>query len=290
MDDERDESRDVADESEAEPGDYSQHDADQGYAEDDAGAYTGEYTGEDAGEDAALDGDVIAPADEAEPAGEGFAEEAPIAAGAEAAPPGREAAGEPSPLDEAERLRQPRALAFRRRLRTQVAMLPLALALIALGVFLSARAFEVEGLPEIADTTLALGLGGALAFTAVFHSLIFGRRERGLLFFGLLPLVTAGVIYALVTFVEDEPDATEWWPLLLAALGITFLLTFALERGHDVRLILLGVLTLVAAGTAYTVTSGLIEQDLLDRAGEYWPLLLVALGIGLLPLAFRRTR
>lgn len=41
MDDERDESRDVADESEAEPGDYSQHDADQGYAEDDAGAYTG---------------------------------------------------------------------------------------------------------------------------------------------------------------------------------------------------------------------------------------------------------
>lgn len=290
MDDERDESRDVADESEAEPGDYSQHDADQGYAEDDAGAYTGEYTGEYAGEDAALDGDVIAPADEAEPAGEGFAEEAPIAAGAEAAPPGREAAGEPSPLDEAERLRQPRALAFRRRLRTQVAMLPLALALIALGVFLSARAFEVEGLPEIADTTLALGLGGALAFTAVFHSLIFGRRERGLLFFGLLPLVTAGVIYALVTFVEDEPDATEWWPLLLAALGITFLLTFALERGHDVRLILLGVLTLVAAGTAYTVTSGLIEQDLLDRAGEYWPLLLVALGIGLLPLAFRRTR
>jgi drug/metabolite transporter (DMT)-like permease len=169
-------------------------------------------------------------------------------------------------------------------------MLPLALALIALGVFLSARAFEVEGLPEIADTTLALGLGGALAFTAVFHSLIFGRRERGLLFFGLLPLVTAGVIYALVTFVEDEPDATEWWPVLLAALGITFLLTFALERGHDVRLILLGVLTLVAAGTAYTVTSGLIEQDLLDRAGEYWPLLLVALGIGLLPLAFRRTR
>ncbi|MCZ2099394.1 MAG: hypothetical protein LC121_24670 [Anaerolineae bacterium] len=290
MDDERDESRDVADESEAEPGDYSQHDADQGYAEDDAGAYTGEYTGEYAGEDAALDGDVIAPADEAEPAGEGFAEEAPVAAGAEAAPPGREAAGEPSPLDEAERLRQPRALAFRRRLRTQVAMLPLALALIALGVFLSARAFEVEGLPEIADTTLALGLGGALAFTAVFHSLIFGRRERGLLFFGLLPLVTAGVIYALVTFVEDEPDATEWWPLLLAALGITFLLTFALERGHDVRLILLGVLTLVAAGTAYTVTSGLIEQDLLDRAGEYWPLLLVALGIGLLPLAFRRTR
>lgn len=206
-------------------------------------------------------------------------------------PPARGAAGEPSALDEPERLRQPRAYAFRRRLRTQVAMLPLALALIALGVYLSARAFEVEGLPEISDTTLALAFGGALAFTAVFHSLVFGRRERGLLFFGLLVWVTAGLIYGLITFIEAEPDATEWWPLVLVSLGVTFLLTFALERGHDVRLVLLGVLTLVAAGTAFTVTGGLIEQDWLDRAADFWPLLVAALGVGLLPLAFRqRTR
>lgn len=289
MDDERDESRNAADAG-AGPGDYGEEDASQGYAEDDAGVYAGEYTGEYADEDAAPGGDVIVSADEAELAGGDFAEEAPFAAGPQVAPPDREAAGELSALDEAERLRQPRALAFRRRLRTQIAMLPLALALISLGAFLSARAFGVEGLPEIDDLTLALGFGGVLAFTAVFHALIFGRRERGLLFLGLLPLVTAGLIYALVTFVEDEPDAAEWWPLLLAALGVTFLLTFALERGHDVRLILLGVLTLVAAGTAYTITSGLIERDWLDRAGEYWPLLLAALGIGLLPLAFRRAR
>lgn len=203
-------------------------------------------------------------------------------------PPTRGATGEPSALDGPERLRQPRAYAFRRRLRTQVAMLPLALALIALGVYLSARAFEVEGLPEISDTTLALAFGGVLAFTAVFHSLIFGRRERGLLFFGLLVWVTAGLIYGLITFIEAEPDATEWWPLVLVSLGITFLLTFALERGHDVRLVLLGVLALVAAGTAFTVTVGLIEQDWLDRAADFWPLLMAALGVGLLPLAFRQ--
>jgi len=203
-------------------------------------------------------------------------------------PPARERDSEPSSLDETERLRQPRALAFRRRLRQQIAMLPLALALIALGVFLSARAFEVEGLPEVDDATLALGFGGALAFTAVFHALVFGRRERGLLFFGLLPLVIAGLVYALIEFVEPEPDAAEWWPLVLVALGVALLLTYVLERARDVRLILLGVLALVAAGTAYTVTSGLIEQDWLDRAADYWPLLLAALGLGLLPAAFRR--
>lgn len=289
MDDERDDFREAADEAGAEPGGYGEEDADQGYAED-AAAYADEYTDDYPGEDPTLTGGMTAPAGAFDEVEEASGAEAPAAAATDAEPPGRHALGEPSSLDEAERLRQPRALAFRRRLRTQIALLPLALALIALGLFLSARAFEVEGLPEIDDTTLAIGFGGALAFTAVFHSLVFGRRERGLLFFGLLPLVIAGSIYALVTLVEAEPDATEWWPLLLAALGVTFLLTFALERGHDVRLILLGVLALVAAGTAYTVTSGLIEQDWLDRAGEYWPLLLAALGIGLLPLAFRRAR
>lgn len=217
---------------------------------------------------------------------EAFAEE-PYAA-APPAPPTREATGEVSALDETERLRQPRAHAFRRRLRNQIAMLPLALGLIALGVYLSARAFEVDGLPEISDTTLALSFGGVLAFAAVFHSLVFGRRERGLLFLGLLVWVTAGLIYGLVEFIEPEPDATEWWPLVLVSLGVTFLLTFALERGHDVRLVLLGVLALVAAGTAFFVTSGVIEQDLLDQAADYWPLLVAALGVGLLPLAFRR--
>src|SRR5512133_3483717 len=51
--------------------------------------------------------------------------------------------------DENERLRQPRAQTFRRRIRNQVSMLPLALSLLALGGYLIAREREVEGLPDI---------------------------------------------------------------------------------------------------------------------------------------------
>ncbi len=297
MDEERDYS--PADEyAEDEPGDYTDDlsEADVHAADYDETAIEGELVAADDADEADVLDEAAAPVDassaDASLAEDWEADDLEAADDAYAAPPpeppARERTGELSALDETERLRQPRALAFRRRLRTQISMLPLALALIALGVFLSARAFEVEGLPEISDTTLALGFGGVLAFTAVFHSLVFGRRERGLLFFGLLVWVTAGLIYGLITFVEAEPDAAEWWPVLLVSLGITCLLTFALERGHDVRLILLSVLALVAAGTALIVTHGLLEQDWLDQAADYWPLLLVALGIGLLPLAFRR--
>lgn len=272
------------------------------YAGDQADEYAGTYAAEDGGDFGGGYGDEYTGA--AEDAGAAAIDEAPSGdvgtvepgtAGwpladepSAAVPSPARVAGEPAALDEGERLRQPRAQRFRRRLRTQISMLPLALALIALGLYLSARAFGVDGLPDLSDRTLALGFGGVLAFTAVFHALIFGRRERGLLFVGLLVWVTAGLIYGLVTYIEAEPDPAEWWPIVLVALGVTFFLTYLIERGHERSLVLLAVLTLVAAGAAFAVTSGTIEQRLLDRAAEYWPLLLSVLGLGLLPLAFRR--
>ena len=73
-------------------------------------------------------------------------------------------------LDEDERLRQPRALLFRRRLRNQVNMLPLALYLLALGGYLIARQQDVNGLPDL--STLAIGSMSvlALAFTIIFRA------------------------------------------------------------------------------------------------------------------------
>lgn len=206
-----------------------------------------------------------------------------------AAPPPEVPPAEPSELGEGERLRQPRAQSFRRRLANQISMLPLALYLIAMGLYLIAVKQDVAGLPDIASPLLGGGLALALAASMMLHSIIYGRRERGLLFVGLWIWVTAGALALLAFTFEDAPDAREWWPILLLSLGLALLLTYVVERAHDARLVLLSLCVFVAAGVAFWTTLGNADLDRLEEdAADYWPLLLAVLGIALLPLAFRR--
>ncbi|HML23080.1 MAG TPA: hypothetical protein PKD09_15610 [Aggregatilinea sp.] len=198
------------------------------------------------------------------------------------------AAGEPSELGEGERLRQPRAQSFRRRLANQISMLPLALYLLAMGGYLIADKQNVNGLPDLDAPALIGGLVLAVAASMMLHSLVFGRRERGLLFVGLTVWVTASAVGLLVASMEETPEPGEWWPILLIALGVSLLLTYLIERVHDGRLVLLSLFMFVASGVAFWTTLGNTDLDRLDNAADYWPLLLAVLGIGLLPLAFRR--
>jgi len=187
-----------------------------------------------------------------------------------------------------ERLRQPRAQSFQRRLRHQVGVLPLALGLIALGAYLLVREHELADVPDFSTAALAGMTVLGVSFTLVFHALVFGRRERGLLFVGLYPWMTAGVLAAIVYGVDEHPDAREWWPALLWSLAVTLFVTYLIERIHDVRLVWLAVLVAVAGGAAYWVTSGTADPQRLDQGADYWPFLLTVVGIGLLPAAFRR--
>lgn len=195
----------------------------------------------------------------------------------------------PAALSETERLRPPRAQGFRRRLRNQISTLPLAISLLALAAYLVARAQDIDRLPDLTTGSLIGLVVLAVAFTAVFRALVFGRRDRGLLFLGLWVWITAGAAVLLVSVVDDEPDAETWWPLLLVALGLTFFVTYLVERAHDARLAVLSVLVLVASVAAFSVTGDYIDQDILNRVADYWPLLLSAAGVGLLPFVFRRT-
>ena len=197
-------------------------------------------------------------------------------------------AAPPPAVDGAERVRTPRARRFRRAVRNQIGMLPLALGLLALGAYLIARAEHMQGLPVLSDAELA-GLGVlVLGFTAFFHALLFGRRERGLIFLGVWIWVTAGVLVALVHGLDASPDAAVWWPLLLWSTALAFIFTYLIERTHDARLLLLSMIALVAGTAAYIVTSGRIGADVLNEAASYWPLLLTVIGVGVLPVAFRR--
>lgn len=191
-------------------------------------------------------------------------------------------------VDDEDRLRQPRAGRFRRTLRNQLGMLPLALLMIALGAYLIARGQDVSGLPDLSDSAIAVIAVLTVGFTAVFYAFLFGRRERGLLFVGLWILTTAGLITALVYGLDEDPSVREWWPLLLWSLGFALVFTYVVERTHDVRLLLLSVMALVAGTTAYLVSSEQLDNDALRDAADYWPLLLAVAGVGLLPLVFRR--
>ncbi len=193
----------------------------------------------------------------------------------------------PSPLSEQERVRQPRAQSFRRGLRNQVGMLPLALYGLALGVYLVARGQDVSGLRDISRQAV-LGISVlALAFTAIFHALLSGRRERGLLFVGIYVWVTAGVGAGIVYGFDRTLDMQEWWPLLVWSLGLALVITALIERTHDARLLLFGTFALVVGLAAYGVSSGQIHGEWFDRAADYWPVLLALAGLGLLPSAFR---
>ncbi|MBN1680951.1 MAG: hypothetical protein JW966_11740 [Anaerolineae bacterium] len=195
---------------------------------------------------------------------------------------------EPAAMDRIERLRQPRAEGFRQHIRNQVSMLPLAVFLIGFGLYMIAREQQVEDVPRLTSYGMGIVLVLALAFAAFFRGLVFGRYERGLLFVGLWTWITAGMIAVVALGIDDSPLANEWWPLLLIALSPALLLTVVFERGHDARLILLSAACLVMGLAAYWVTSGQFSDQTLDDIAGYWPLLLSAAGIGLMPLVFRR--
>ncbi len=195
---------------------------------------------------------------------------------------------EPSAVRDMERLRQPRAQNFRRRIRNQVSMLPLALFLLALGGFLLARERNVEGLPDVSNQEMAGAAVLVTAFTLVFRSIVFGRRERGLLFFGSWVLLTVGGAALVYYEIDNQADAAKWWPIVLVSLSATLLFTYLIERTHDSRLVLLSLMALVAGGVALWITNGGLGDQSLDKAADYWPLLLSIAGIGLLPFVFRR--
>jgi hypothetical protein len=177
----------------------------------------------------------------------------------------------------------------RQRRGGRLAIFPLALGLIVLGGLLLASKY-VEGLNFEIDFTRGLVvLSGALVLTFMFRFFLSGRRERGLFFLAVV-LIMWGVVLAMAVLGDEQFPLAEFWPLVLAGIGVAFFFTFLFERTHQGGLVLPGIMLMFASGIALAVMLDVIGDSTQEIINDYWPLLLTLIGIVLLPNTLVRKK
>ncbi len=160
------------------------------------------------------------------------------------------------------------------------------LLLIALGVIflwpLLSGGFILVPAAILAITALGIALG------LVAHWAASGRQARGALFVALMIVLWGGLtaIFAL----EPSSDVARGWPLYVITLGFAALLTFLGDRWRDRRMLAPGIILTTAGLIGLAITTGQVSTDFLDLARQAAPWVLIALALGLLPLAFRRVK
>lgn len=183
-----------------------------------------------------------------------------------------------------ERVQELAPEAIRQRSGSRLAIFPLAMGFIGLGVVLLAED-RIEGL------TIGLGqasivLVGALVLTFLFRFFTSGRRERGLFFLAVV-IISWGIVLAMSIIDNETFPIEEFWPLTIAGVGIAFFMTFLFERNHQTGLVFPGIILLFTTGILFIGTLGIITDAMQDFVRDYWPLALAFLGLTLLPAAFQ---
>lgn len=173
---------------------------------------------------------------------------------------------------------------IRQKRSSRLAIFPLAIGFIGLGILLLAEG-RIEGL-VVSPAAATVILIGSLVLTYLFRFFTSGRRERGLFFLAVIAIVW-GMLFALTTIDEATFPIEEFWPLTLAGVGVAFFLTFLFERSHQVGLVFPGMILLFASGIAFLVTLEIIEESILEAIEDYWPLVISFVGIILLPSALQ---
>lgn len=186
--------------------------------------------------------------------------------------------------DDLSRVNELLSVPIRQKHSNRLAIFPFAMGFIMLGVLLLAEK-RVEGL-EITLPAAIVIIVGALVLTYIFRFFTSGRRERGLFFLATVTIVWGGVIALTVLNTEDF-EIAEFWPLILAGIGVAFFFTFLFERTHQVGLVFPGIILMFASAVAFAVTLDVIDQKVLDAVADYWPLVVAFVGLTLLPSALQ---
>lgn len=186
--------------------------------------------------------------------------------------------------DDVSRVNELLSIPIRQKHSNRLAIFPFAMGFITLGALLLAES-RVEGLEVTLPAAIVI-IVGALVLTYIFRFFTSGRRERGLFFLATVTIVWGGVIALTVLNTEDF-EITEFWPLILAGIGVAFFFTFLFERTHQVGLVFPGIILMFASAIAFAVTLDVINQSVLDAVADYWPLVVAFVGLTLLPSALQ---
>jgi hypothetical protein len=170
--------------------------------------------------------------------------------------------------------------------RGQLGSIVPALLLIGFGAWLTLT--TTSGTPPQPLLVAAVIVGG-IVLSLLAQWLGTGRWSRGALFFALLVLLIVGVI--IFSLQPNGLDFMRGWPLLIVALGLAMVLSGLLARPFNARLLIPGVLTVLAGAVGLTVTLNLIPANIMSLATPLAPVMLViVLILWMLPLVFRRRR
>lgn len=170
--------------------------------------------------------------------------------------------------------------------RGQLASIVPAFVLIGIGIWLTYSTTVLRALP---DTGLLVAVSAAgLSLTLLARWLSSGRWARGSLFFALSLLLAGGVTAYLI--MQPTPlGVGKGWPLMLAAVGLSTTLSAVLAQPFDRRLLLPGLILIVAGLAGMVITLGLIDSSLVTTVAALWPAVVVVMAVLWLgPLIFRR--
>nr|PZN57220.1 MAG: hypothetical protein DIU68_04650 [Chloroflexota bacterium] len=169
--------------------------------------------------------------------------------------------------------------------RGQLASVVPALLLMGIGAWLTFATTAPDAVP-LNPLLVSAALLAAVVITLLAYWLSSGRWARGAFFFAILLVLMAGSVYYASTLDLEAPVAG---PLILAATGLAFALTALLSRPMDRRLLLPGILFLVAAAVSLAAIIGYLPATLLAGVAPYWPALVAVIALlWLLPLLAKR--
>lgn len=148
--------------------------------------------------------------------------------------------------------------------------------LILIGVWLLVRALgiEVPGWDQLWPLIL---IGGALV--SLYRALASDPRDTEGVWFGVAGTIV-GSLFLYITAGQGEwADMANLWPWLPLAAGLGWLAAW-LVRPREVADLIMGVLAMAGAALGYLYTLGRLAPDVGRVLLGWWPLALIAVGLG----------